>query len=152
MRLSQWLPMLTDASYGIIPLRRKDKKWAVLLIRSGKAGYWGFPKGHPEKGESEKQAAVRELLEETGLSILRFITESPFREHYFFKQQGELVSKSVSFYAAEVAGEVKLQLEEVGDSIWLPLDQALAKLTYPADKGIMQALISSDYLKLHHPH
>jgi 8-oxo-dGTP diphosphatase len=33
------------------------------------AGLWEFPGGKLEPGESEQQAAVRECLEETGLSI-----------------------------------------------------------------------------------
>ena len=144
--------MLHEVSYGIIPLRRKGNKWHVLLIQHGRAGFWGFPKGHPEKGESKQEAASRELKEETGLTIRCYITENPFNEHYFFKQHGELVSKSVTFYAAEVTGEVTLQKEEVGASLWLPLEEALAKLTYPADKGIMQKLISSDYLSESHRH
>lgn len=40
-----------------------------LLVRSI-AGVWGFPKGHTELGESEKQTAVREIKEETALDVL----------------------------------------------------------------------------------
>ncbi len=42
----------------------------VLLIQrktQPNAGWWGFPGGHVELGETAMQAAVRELLEETGV-------------------------------------------------------------------------------------
>lgn len=42
----------------------------VLLVRRRNppdAGLWGYPGGHVEPGETETAAALRELLEETGL-------------------------------------------------------------------------------------
>ena len=42
----------------------------VLLVRRANppdVGYWGFPGGKIESGETIREAAVRELLEETGL-------------------------------------------------------------------------------------
>ncbi len=44
----------------------------VLLIRRGKApklGEWSLPGGHAEVGETLRAAAVREVEEETGLSV-----------------------------------------------------------------------------------
>lgn len=43
----------------------------VLLVQRGKAprkGFWGFPGGHVELGETAAEAAVRELREETGIT------------------------------------------------------------------------------------
>lgn len=42
----------------------------VILVQRGKApnaGWWGFPGGHVELGETALQAAARELQEETGV-------------------------------------------------------------------------------------
>lgn len=44
----------------------KDK---YLLVRGRDSKKWGFPKGHMEAGELEEETAIREFLEETGLSI-----------------------------------------------------------------------------------
>jgi 8-oxo-dGTP diphosphatase len=47
------------------------KDASVLLIRIGKAfghGEWSIPGGHVEWGETTKDAAVRETLEETGIT------------------------------------------------------------------------------------
>ena len=105
--------MKTERSYGIIPLRRVAKGWEVLLVKHASAGFWGFPKGHANKGESPEQTAVRELCEETGLAPVRFLFERSFQEHYLYRKKEQLISKQVAFFVAEVSGEVSPQQEEV---------------------------------------
>ena len=86
---------LKEYSYGIIPLQKQGDDWKVLLIQHSGARYWGFPKGHAELGESPKEAAVRELFEETSLKIVRFFSETPQEEHYQYTLRGELIFKTV---------------------------------------------------------
>lgn len=131
-----------DYAYGILPLKKIRGEWHILLVQHGRSKYWGFPKGHSEKKESPREAAIRELFEETQLKVSRFLSENTFKEHYFFYLQGKLISKTVEFFPAEVVGEVKLQEEELSGHMWLQPDQALSKLTYEGDKGIMQQLIT----------
>lgn len=45
----------------------------VLLVFQKKTQTWAFPKGHIEDGESEFQAVLREVEEETGICKLNFI-------------------------------------------------------------------------------
>lgn len=127
---------LREYSYGIVPLRKKGRQWQVLLIQHGRAKYWGFPKGHAEVGESPQKAAVRELLEETNLSVVRFFSESGIKRHYIYKLRGQIMNKTVWFFPAEVEGELQLQVQEVSDGIWLSFEEAVKKLTYPIDREI----------------
>ena len=47
-------------------------------------GHWGFPKGHQDAGESEKETAIRELKEETGIDAVNLLEDKTFTEHYSF--------------------------------------------------------------------
>jgi len=127
-----------DHSYGIIPLRPTKDGWEWFLVKHRK-GHWAFPKGHAEAGESPKEAAVRELFEETGLKPVAFINEEPLEEHYQYLLDGDMVDKTVSYYLAEVTGELQLQLEEVIDGSWLSFSDALVRLTFDEAKHLCQS-------------
>jgi len=53
---------------GAIAFRIEDDEPQILIVRAKKRPHeWIFPKGHIEKGETAKEAAVRELEEEAGV-------------------------------------------------------------------------------------
>lgn len=114
-------------------------------MKHGK-GHWAFPKGHPEEGESHHQTAERELQEETGLNVARFFEVAPFKEFYVFKQDGVLVDKMVTYYLAEVAGEVTLQEEEVEEFRWLSFAEAKEVATFDECKELIQSVSGSSAL------
>ena len=49
--------------------RREGGNGEILLIQRADNAHWGLPGGHVEPGESVVQAAVREVLEETGFAV-----------------------------------------------------------------------------------
>ena len=55
--------MKHEKSCGIVVF--KDNK--ILLVHHN-LGHWGMPKGHVELGETDIDAAMREVFEETGIS------------------------------------------------------------------------------------
>ena len=63
--------MPVPVSSGTLLYRRSQATWAVLLVHpSGpynRRAPWSIPKGLPEPGESEEEAARRETREETGV-------------------------------------------------------------------------------------
>lgn len=124
-----------EHSYGIIPCRRTKSGWEVYLVQLH-AGHWGFPKGHPNSGETPHQTAERELLEETGLKIVKIIAEESFQEEYTFRAQGAVIEKRVTYYIAEVAGEATPCQTELKGAGWFPAEQVSGQLTFSQGKSI----------------
>jgi 8-oxo-dGTP diphosphatase len=59
---------------GVVVIKATETGPLVLLIRRGKApqaGAWSLPGGHQELGETLKEAARREVLEETAVTVQR---------------------------------------------------------------------------------
>jgi 8-oxo-dGTP pyrophosphatase MutT (NUDIX family) len=111
-----------------------------LLLRYG-GGNWGFPKGHVEAGETDVQAAQREVGEETGIPIgLQklldgFVDDTDYR----FRRGHTLVEKDVRFYLIEAqTRDVKISHEHSGYA-WLPYPQALARVSFEGPRRILQA-------------
>ena len=60
--------MREEKSCGAIVFRCPADKLEVLLLKH-RNGHWDFPKGHVEPGESEQETALREVREESGLTV-----------------------------------------------------------------------------------
>lgn len=128
-----------ETSYGVIPIRKWEDKWQVLLVKHGK-GHWSFPKGHPEEGETPKETAARELLEETGLQVKEYFPIDSLSEHYMFRWEGILINKTVIYFVAYVFGEVVLQERELSEYAWCSLEEAEELASFPQAKSICREL------------
>lgn len=124
-----------EHSYGIVPLKKKGDDWNVLIVQLH-AGHWGFPKGHPDPHETPLETAQRELFEETGLTISKLLTDQTLEESYFFKVKGDLIHKKVTYFIAQVHGQVKIMEEEIRDYKWVPLSEAVNYVTFDQAKTI----------------
>ena len=69
----------------------------VLVVKQT-SGFYGFPKGHVEIGETEKETAIREVKEETGLDI-KIISDKRYTQSYIVKEN---VHKDVVFFIAKL--------------------------------------------------
>ncbi len=129
--------MKYEESFGIIPLRKNGNRWEVFLIQHNKGHYWGFPKGHAEGDETPIESAFRELKEETNLDPVDCLRIDPFVEQYQFTVRGERVSKRVSYFVAEVTGDVVLQSVEIQNGMWVSLDEASEMITHAEGRSIL---------------
>jgi len=94
----------TKLSAGVVVLRRLNGRWHCLALRAYRN--WDFPKGLVEPGEEPRDAALREVEEETGLSGLGLRWGSAWRE-----TEPYAGGKVARFYVAESAhGEVVLPI------------------------------------------
>jgi bis(5'-nucleosidyl)-tetraphosphatase len=133
--------MIGEESFGIIPLCKEDGIWRVFVVLHKGGKHWGFPKGHGNSGESPIQSATRELKEETGLAVTSLLSKDPLSEKYHFKRRGKLITKAVHYFPALVSGSVQLQAEEICEGKWLPIQDALAILTFREAREICQEVV-----------
>ncbi len=122
--------MKYDNSFGIVPLRKVGTRWFVFIIRH-RGGHWTLPKGHAEGVETPLESAKRELFEETGLSVVKLISDKPLVESYEFSSRGKKIHKTVEYFVAEVAGDIRIQKEELQDGRWVGMPTAHQMVTYP---------------------
>lgn len=119
-------------------LRRIDGSVHMLLIRDPYRN-WGLPKGHLESRESSDDAALREVQEETGLSDLQLGPDLGTID-WHFRAGGRLIHKFCHFYLmASASGEPVPEMEEgITECRWLPVDEAIATVTYENARGVLQ--------------
>lgn len=132
--------MQHEKSCGALVLRR-DKtngKYYVLMIRHRMGGHRSFPKGHMERGETERMTAVREVYEETAVQIR---IRPDFRETVHYNPLPG-VSKEVVYFLSETEQEaVKAREGEIAQVEWVPVESAEASLSHENDKTVFRAAI-----------
>lgn len=95
-----------------------------------------LPKGHLENGESSEEAALREVLEETGIEAK--IAGKIGVNKYPLEIGQERVFKIVTYFLMKFVSGKLTQNAEVEELYWLPLDEAVKKLTYANDRQILK--------------
>jgi len=109
----------------------------VALIATRGRTRWGLPKGAVSEGETSEAAALREVLEETGLEarIIKLLDTI----EYFFRAGDTLIQKRVDFYLMEyVAGELQPQLSEVDDVEWVELSRAVQRASFDSERKLLE--------------
>jgi 8-oxo-dGTP pyrophosphatase MutT (NUDIX family) len=129
--------MLEDRSYGVIVVLKGVENKFLLLKQI--AGHWGFPKGHLEGDETEKEAALRELKEEAGITECSFPKLLPIFEEYTFEQDNETYHKVVQYFIAFTEDDtVNIQQEEILDYKWVVYEEAIELFTYKNNKETLK--------------
>ena len=120
------------SSGGVVFRRDKQGKVEILMIRDSK-DRWSLPKGKINKEENLRQAAEREIKEETGLQdmqVLNWLGKVNFR----YRRHSSLVLKTMHVYLVKAGGESsKLEKEDVAHITkvaWFPVNEALDKVEY----------------------
>ena len=127
--------MKYEKSCGGVLFTRQENTLHYLIIRH-LGGHFGFPKGHMEPGESEKETALREIQEEVGLTV-SLLDGFQATETYLLPNKPD-TQKQVIYFLAEFSDQtIHTQPEEIADASLLPYEQALALLSFPEARHIL---------------
>lgn len=105
----------------------KSSEGFLFIFRNGK---WDLPKGKIDKRESNEEAALREVAEETGLQQMKIIQPLPSTWHIYFSKfdkPGSIpVLKETRWFLMEAPpGQVLMPdtAEEIETARWIRLDE-----------------------------
>jgi 8-oxo-dGTP diphosphatase len=114
---------------------RRGEGGGVEIVLVHRLGYddWSFPKGKLHPGETEVQAALREVQEETGLwcRLSREIGTSAYRDP---KRR----PKTVRYWEMTPTAGTLGPANEIDDARWVPLGEAPMWLTYEHDRRLLE--------------
>ena len=136
--------MKTEKSCGAVVFTRTDEGIKFVII-ANEVGYYGFPKGHTEDGETELETAHREILEETGLDV-NFI--EGFRTtdaHPHIREGRPPVMKDMVYFLAEYSEqELTAQEGEVSEIRLMTYEEAMEKFQFESSRRILRE--ANDFL------
>ena len=132
--------MIREFSAGGVCVRRMRGRDYIAAVRVKGGTVLALPKGHIEKGESGAEAAAREVREEAG--VAGELVEKLGDVRYWYTLKGERVLKVVTFYLFRYrSGSVQNHDSEVEEALWIPLDDAPAKLSYKGERDMAGAAL-----------
>ena len=122
------------AVFIVVYSKGKNKIEYLILKRKLHWIGWEFLKGGLEYSEEEKHAVKREVVEETGLKILKIKgmkIKGSYKYKKILKDRPGIIGQNFSLYSVEVKkARVKLDRLEHSDYKWMDFEKALKKLTW----------------------
>ena len=123
------------AAGGVVLRRSPSGTLETVLVHRPAYDDWTFPKGKLLRGETDEEAAVREVEEETGLrcQLGREVGTTSYRD-----PQGR--QKTARHWEmAPIQGELAAT-NEVDEARWVPLEDAADMLTHARDRELLERL------------
>ncbi len=114
---------LTKAAGGAV-ISKKDE--VLMIFRHGR---WDLPKGKKNSGEKNKETALREVMEETGLQKLEIIKKLSVTYHFYRRNKKLIIKKTHWFLMKGKRNQVMIPAlaEGIEKVKWVPFDKAKKK-------------------------
>ena len=129
----------TATSAGGIVYRFQDSTAQLVVGRRKRerdSHTWTLPKGTPNPGETLEETALREVCEETGLTVRILSPLDAIR--YTFVQRGTRIHKTVHYFMMEPTGggfgDHDHEFEEVR---WISFDDAATMLSFETERSLV---------------
>lgn len=123
---------------GGVVWRRAGDELQVVIVHRNRYDDWSLPKGKLDPGETDEEAALREVREETTVEAA-LGPELPSTN--YLDRSGK--HKRVRYWAMTVVSGDPAGSHEVDDARWVTLDQAASQLSYAHDVEVVAALLSA---------
>lgn len=131
-------------SAGGVVVQRVADRIQVALVGNSVRGTWYLPKGGLAKGETIEQAAIREVLEETGLDV--DLIRPVKAIHYWFNARGTRIHKTVHYFLMEATGGDFSRRDTENDrAAWFDLEEGLAAMSYENEADVVREA-TADYV------
>ena len=120
--------------------RRNDDGTIEILLASRRTRRgdlaWGLAKGGLEEGETNEDAAIREVREETG--IVAEIEGSLGETKYFYVWEDVRIRKTVHFFLMRATGgDSDDRDDEMEEIRWFPMERALKRAAYRGEREML---------------
>lgn len=133
---------MREVSAGGLVLDDPANPTRVVLIahrlRTGRL-VWTLPKGHVEPGESTKDAAVREVREETGL-ITRVLAPLGVTDYWFVAEQRRIHKWVHHYVLVDPVGELSDDDVEVEQVCWFEIAAVRSTLHHRDERDLVARL------------
>jgi len=134
--------MKFEFSAGGVVVKKDAETHTMSVLLAQHAGHhgWIFPKGHigdHHEKETKEEAALREVLEETG--ITGEIRKPLAPATYWFVKDQVKIKKTVYYFLMQyVSGDTTIRDHEMENVEWVPMDKVAERLTYESDKQVWE--------------
>jgi len=125
---------LRDRSVGVVVFQDNPRRYLVLTKKNGT----DFPKGHPEEGETDEQAALRETQEEAGLSDIDILPGYKEDIAYVLSKEGKKMLKTVSFFLGRTNTTAVVVSREHKGFKWLPPQEAMRAVVFNEQRNLIK--------------
>jgi 8-oxo-dGTP pyrophosphatase MutT (NUDIX family) len=145
--------MIKQSSAGVVVYRVSSGGERTYLLLQYPRGPWDFAKGKLRDGEGWREAALRELKEETGLALPLHKNFEHCYSYTFNDARGNKIEKTILFFIAQAPYDCEISLsQEHVDYLWLPYEHARMQLVFENIKHLLdqveQFLELSDVQKI----
>jgi 8-oxo-dGTP pyrophosphatase MutT (NUDIX family) len=131
----------TSAGGVVVRMASADDGCArpLFLIIRDSYDNWGFPKGHVEDGERPEAAALREVIEETGIDTLT-VRSSIDTIDWYFRFRGRLIHKVCHFFLmiTDLADTSPQRSEGITACRWEPYEDAAQLVSYANARDVLR--------------
>jgi 8-oxo-dGTP diphosphatase len=128
-----------EAAGGVVWRREADGAISVLLVHRPRYDDWSLPKGKLDPGETAREAALREVEEETGL---RCRVQSRLSDVRYEDRDGR--PKRVRYWVMVPVDGAFCANDEVDDVRWVDIDEVAGWITYERDVAVVHELRRMD--------